>query len=183
MLRSIISSPFHPVCTFKRCYGMPEKANLFSIFCSFENAKAAWDSEVLELDFYKRFLYFAVSDISVSKLDPKRRRTELMITLTPGAIEKVKSILAEHKDETGLRIAVVGGGCSGFQYQMTLDKEPQADDKVLDMEGLRVFVDARSILYLNGTKVDYIDGLNGSGFKFDNPNAKASCGCGESFDA
>jgi iron-sulfur cluster assembly protein len=106
-----------------------------------------------------------------------------MITLTPGAIEKVKSILAEHKDETGLRIAVVGGGCSGFQYQMTLDKEPKADDKVLDMEGLRVFVDARSILYLNGTKVDYIDGLNGSGFKFDNPNAKASCGCGESFDA
>ena len=106
-----------------------------------------------------------------------------MITLTPGAIAKVKSILAEHKDETGLRIAVVGGGCSGFQYQMTLDKEANADDKVLDMDGLKIFVDARSILYLDGTNVDYIDGLNGSGFKFDNPNAKASCGCGESFDA
>jgi iron-sulfur cluster assembly accessory protein len=106
-----------------------------------------------------------------------------MITLTPGAIAKVKSILAEHEDETGLRIAIVGGGCSGFQYQMTLDKEPKADDKVLDMEGLKVFVDARSVLYLNGTNVDYIDGLNGSGFKFDNPNAKASCGCGESFEA
>jgi iron-sulfur cluster assembly protein len=106
-----------------------------------------------------------------------------MIELTPGAIAKVKSILAEHKEESGLRIAVVGGGCSGFQYQMTLDREERPDDKVMEMEGLKVFVDSRSLLYLNGTKVDYIDGLNGSGFKFDNPNAKASCGCGESFDA
>lgn len=106
-----------------------------------------------------------------------------MITLTPEAISKVKSILAEQKEESGLRIAVVGGGCSGFQYQMTLDKEPKADDKIIDMDGLRVFVDTRSLLYLNGTTVDYVDGLNGSGFKFDNPNAKASCGCGESFEA
>ncbi len=106
-----------------------------------------------------------------------------MITLTPEAIAKVKAILAEHKEESGLRIAIVGGGCSGFQYQMTLDKEPRADDEIIDMEGLRVFVDTRSLLYLNGTKVDYVDGLNGSGFKFDNPNAKATCGCGESFDA
>ena len=65
-----------------------------------------------------------------------------MITLTPGAIDKVKSILAERKEEMGLRIAVVGGGCSGFQYQMTLDKEPREDDKILDMEGLKVYVDA-----------------------------------------
>jgi iron-sulfur cluster assembly protein len=106
-----------------------------------------------------------------------------MITLTPGAIAKVKSILAEHTEETGLRIAVAGGGCSGFQYQMTLDKDSRADDKILDMEGLKVFIDSRSLLYLNGTKVDYIEGENGSGFKFDNPNAKASCGCGESFEA
>jgi iron-sulfur cluster assembly accessory protein len=106
-----------------------------------------------------------------------------MITLTPEAISKVKSILAERKEEAGLRIAIVGGGCSGFQYQMTLDNEPKSDDKVIDMDGLKVYVDTRSLLYLNGTKVDYVDGLNGSGFKFDNPNAKASCGCGESFDA
>ena len=106
-----------------------------------------------------------------------------MIRLTPEAISKVKSILAERKEESGLRIAVVGGGCSGFQYQMTLDKEPKADDKIIDMDGLRVLVDARSLLYLNGTTVDYVDGQNGSGFKFDNPNAKSSCGCGESFDA
>jgi iron-sulfur cluster assembly accessory protein len=106
-----------------------------------------------------------------------------MITLTTGAIAKIKSILAERKEDAGLRIAVIGGGCSGFQYQMTLDKEPRTDDKILDIEGLRVFVDTRSLLYLNGTKVDYIDDQNGSGFKFDNPNAQPSCECGETFEA
>jgi len=108
-----------------------------------------------------------------------------MITLTPGAIAKVKSILADREDKEGmgLRIAVVGGGCSGFQYQMTLDKEPRVDDKILDMEGLKIYVDTRSLLYLNGTKVDYVDGMNGSGFKFDNPNTQPSCGCGETFEA
>ena len=106
-----------------------------------------------------------------------------MITLTAGAVAKVKSILAERNEDLGLRIAVVGGGCSGFQYQMTLDKEPRVDDKILDMEGLKVYVDTRSLTYLEGTNVDYVDGQNGSGFKFDNPNARASCGCGETFEA
>jgi iron-sulfur cluster assembly protein len=106
-----------------------------------------------------------------------------MVTLTPEAIAKVKSIIAERKEDAGLRIAVVGGGCSGFQYQMTLDKEPLTDDKVIDMEGLRVFVDNQSLLYLNGAQVDYVDGADGSGFRFDNPNAKAVCGCGETFEA
>jgi iron-sulfur cluster assembly protein len=106
-----------------------------------------------------------------------------MITLTTGAVAKIKSILAERKEDAGLRIAVTGGGCSGFQYQMTLDKDPRTDDRILDIDGLRVFVDARSLLYLNGTNVDYIDDLNGSGFKFDNPNAHASCECGETFEA
>jgi iron-sulfur cluster assembly accessory protein len=106
-----------------------------------------------------------------------------MVMLTPVAIAKVKEILAERKEEAGLRIAVIGGGCSGFQYQLTLDREAQADDKVIDMEGLKIFIDTRSLLYLNGTQVDYVEGENGSGFKFDNPNAKDSCGCGESFEA
>ena len=106
-----------------------------------------------------------------------------MITLTPLAISKVKALLKERNEEMALRIAVIGGGCSGFKYQMTLDKEPQTDDKVLDMDGLKVYVDKSSILYLNGTEVDYVDGANGSGFKFDNPNTKASCGYGEKFDA
>jgi iron-sulfur cluster assembly protein len=106
-----------------------------------------------------------------------------MIQLTPDAIAKVKSIIAERKENSGLRIAVVGSGCSGFQYQMTLDKEPGAEDKVLDIEGLKVFVDTKSLLYLDGAKVDYVNGANGSGFKFDNPNEKPSCGCGETFEA
>jgi iron-sulfur cluster assembly accessory protein len=106
-----------------------------------------------------------------------------MISLTPVAIAKVKAILSEREEDAGLRIAVIGGGCSGFQYQMTLDREPQADDKVIDMEGLRIFIDTRSLLYLKGTQVDYVEGSNGSGFQFDNPNAKTSCGCGESFEA
>ena len=106
-----------------------------------------------------------------------------MITLTPGAIAKVKSILADQNEQGGLRIAVIGGGCSGFQYQMTLDKEPNSDDKIMDMDGLKVFVDTRSLVYLNGTQVDYVDTPDGSGFKFDNPNAKASCACGETFEA
>jgi len=106
-----------------------------------------------------------------------------MITLTPEAITKVKAILTERKEDAGLRIAIIGGGCSGFQYQMTLDKEPQPEDQVTDMEGLKVFIDAKSLLYLNGTTVDYVDGSNGSGFKFDNPNSRDDCGCGESFEA
>jgi iron-sulfur cluster assembly accessory protein len=107
----------------------------------------------------------------------------MMITLTPEAISKVKAILTERKEDAGLRIAIIGGGCSGFQYQMTLDKEPQAEDHVMDMEGIKVFIDKKSLLYLNGTTVDYVDSSNGSGFKFDNPNSKAACGCGESFEA
>ncbi|HYK88653.1 MAG TPA: iron-sulfur cluster insertion protein ErpA [Acidobacteriota bacterium] len=106
-----------------------------------------------------------------------------MLTLTQTAVQKVKSILAERGEVGGLRIAVVGGGCSGFQYQMTLDKEANVDDKVIEQDGLRVFVDSRSLLYLTGTRVDYIESLTGSGFKFENPNAKGSCGCGESFYA
>jgi iron-sulfur cluster assembly protein len=106
-----------------------------------------------------------------------------MITMTPEAIAKVKAILVERGEGSGLRIAVVGGGCSGFQYQMILDKEPKANDKIFDMEGLKIFIDAQSLLYLNGTKVDFVDGENGSGFKFDNPNAHVSCDCGETFEA
>jgi len=106
-----------------------------------------------------------------------------MLTLTNTAVEKVKSIIEERGGEGGLRISVVGGGCSGFQYQMSLDKQAGADDKIIEQDGLKVFVDSRSLIYLNGTKVDYVDGLTGSGFKFDNPNSKGSCGCGESFNA
>jgi len=106
-----------------------------------------------------------------------------MLTFTATAIDKVKEIMAERGEEGGLRIAVIGGGCSGLQYQLTLDAEPDADDQVIDQSGLKVFIDPRSVLYLEGTTVDYVDGENGAGFKFENPNARGSCGCGESFEA
>jgi len=106
-----------------------------------------------------------------------------MLTLTDTAIDKVKEIMTERGEKGGLRVAVIGGGCSGLQYQMSLDAEPAADDKLIEQGGLRIFIDNRSSLYLDGTKIDYVDGMNGSGFKFENPNSRAACGCGESFEA
>ncbi len=106
-----------------------------------------------------------------------------MVTLTDAAVDKVKEIMSERGEQGGLRIAVVGGGCSGFQYQMSLESETNADDKIIEQNGLKIIVDARSLLYLEGTNVDYVNGLNGSGFKFDNPNSRGTCGCGESFNA
>jgi iron-sulfur cluster assembly accessory protein len=106
-----------------------------------------------------------------------------MITLTATAIDKVKEIMAERGEEGGLRVAIASGGCSGFQYQMSLEAEANADDKVVEQDGLKLFIDANSLLYLEGASVDYVDGPGGSGFKFDNPNSRSTCGCGESFDA
>jgi len=104
-----------------------------------------------------------------------------MLTLTPTAIDKVKAIMSERGEEGGLRIVVIGGGCSGFQYQMSLDREAGSDDRIIEQDGLKVFVDSRSLIFLHGTRIDYVDSPAGSGFKFENPNARASCGCGESF--
>jgi iron-sulfur cluster assembly protein len=106
-----------------------------------------------------------------------------MLSLTPAAITKVKSILTERGEEGGLRVLVGGDGCSGLQYQMTLEKEVSADDQVIEMEGLKVFIDSRSGLYLANAQIDYVEGPDGSGFRFDNPDAHNNCSCGESFYA
>lgn len=107
-----------------------------------------------------------------------------MITLTPTAISKVREILdMQDPKPAGLRIAVVGGGCSGFTYSMAFENTPGLLDKTYDFEGLKVFIDQASMLYLDGASVDYVETLEGSGFKFDNPNVKATCGCGSSFQA
>ena len=106
------------------------------------------------------------------------------LNLTPVAIGKVKEVLAmQNPQPAGLRIGVVGGGCSGFQYQMVFETQPTPMDKVMEFDGLKVFVDQTSLMYLDGTKVDYIESLEGSGFKFENPNVKNTCGCGSSFSA
>ncbi|MCS7025209.1 MAG: iron-sulfur cluster assembly accessory protein [Bryobacteraceae bacterium] len=107
-----------------------------------------------------------------------------MIQLTDRAVEKVKEILeAQDPKPTGLRIAVVGGGCSGFSYSMAFENNPSLLDKTYNYNGLKVFVDQASLLYLDGAEVDYVETLEGSGFKFNNPNVKSTCGCGSSFSA
>jgi iron-sulfur cluster insertion protein len=104
------------------------------------------------------------------------------ITLTPNAIAKVKEIMAQQNPApTGLRVGVVGGGCSGFSYSMQFENSAGLMDKVFDMDGLKVYVDATSVMYLNGCRVDYVETLEGAGFKFENPNVKSTCGCGSSF--
>ncbi|MCW5966082.1 MAG: iron-sulfur cluster assembly accessory protein [Bryobacterales bacterium] len=107
-----------------------------------------------------------------------------MITLTDTAIEKVRSIIdTQEPKPAGLRISVVGGGCSGFSYSMAFENNPGMLDKTYDFSGLRVFVDQASLLYLEGAQVDYVETMEGSGFKFENPNVKSTCGCGSSFSA
>jgi iron-sulfur cluster assembly accessory protein len=102
-----------------------------------------------------------------------------MISLTPGALSKVKSILADREEPLGLRIAIVGSGCSGFQYRMTLEKDSREDDQVLDIDGVKIFIDAQSKVYLTGTQVDYVEARDGAGFTFENPNSQSDCGCDE----
>ena len=104
-----------------------------------------------------------------------------MITLTPGAASQVKRLLEkENKPELGLRIGVRSGGCSGFSYVLGFDA-PVEGDKVQELDGLKILVDSKSAPYLEGTELDFQEGLQGKGFTFANPNATKSCGCGESF--
>jgi len=104
------------------------------------------------------------------------------VRLTDSAVNKVREIMATQDPlPAGLRIGVVGGGCSGFQYSMSFENQSGMMDKVYDFNGLKVFVDATSLMYLNGCTVDYVETLEAAGFKFDNPTVKSTCGCGSSF--
>jgi iron-sulfur cluster assembly accessory protein len=106
------------------------------------------------------------------------------VSMTANAIAKVKEIMAQQNPvPAGLRVGVVGGGCSGFQYSMQFENGAGAMDKVFEFEGLKLFVDATSLMYLSGCVVDYVETLEGAGFKFENPNVKSTCGCGSSFHA
>ena len=105
------------------------------------------------------------------------------ISLTDTAVEMVKVTREqEGMDESySLRVAVRGGGCSGFEYALDFDQEPRDNDTILEFEGLKVFVDQVSSRYLDGTEIDYVKGIMGAGFKFNNPKAVGTCGCGSSF--
>jgi iron-sulfur cluster assembly protein len=106
-----------------------------------------------------------------------------LVSLTPTAAEKIRELMAEDPDgETSvLRVAIQGGGCSGFQYGLGFDTAPAEGDEILEQEGVRVVIDPYSAPYLRGATIDFLTGLQESGFKIDNPNASSSCGCGHSF--
>lgn len=107
----------------------------------------------------------------------------MQLVLTPGAIEKVQGFLDDHgtQEAAGLRVAVLPGGCSGFQYGLNIEDAPEDDDEILELSGVRVFVDPFSAQYLEGIEIDYVSSMMGQGFSFSNPQASGGCGCGSSF--
>ncbi|HWP65161.1 MAG TPA: iron-sulfur cluster assembly accessory protein [Candidatus Limnocylindria bacterium] len=118
-------------------------------------------------------------------MDTSAHEPGTLLTLTPKAVEMVRQVRArEGLPEThALRVAVVGGGCSGFSYQLDFDGEGRPDDEVIEYEGVQVRIDPTSAQYLRGVQIDYVQSLSGGGFKFTNPNATHTCGCGSSFSA
>ncbi len=107
-----------------------------------------------------------------------------MVSITPLAAQKVKEISeAEGLQGQGLRLRVIGGGCAGFQYDLYFEEKPGEMDENFESNGVKLFIDPLSYQYLDGTEIDYVEGVQGSGFKFGNPNISGSCGCGASFSA
>ena len=120
--------------------------------------------------------------LEIAAEDAAAEAKEVMISLTPVASSKVKEIMSMQTPvPSALRVAVVGGGCSGFQYHMAFENQTNDTDEVVDFDGLKVAVDQMSSMYLEGVEIDYIETLDGAGFKFNNPNVKSTCGCGSSF--
>ncbi len=104
------------------------------------------------------------------------------INVSEGAASKITEILTEeNKQQSGLRVFVQGGGCSGFQYGLMIEEAPGSGDKVIESNGVKLFVDPISIRYLKGAEVDFVDNVAGGGFTIKNPNARSTCGCGHSF--
>ena len=103
------------------------------------------------------------------------------ISLTESAVSKLSALLAEEAEPQALRVAVTGGGCSGFQYALGFDSEQHEDDLIYEQGGVKVIMDETSVEYLTGAVIDFQDGLNGKGFAIENPNSTGSCGCGQSF--
>lgn len=109
--------------------------------------------------------------------------TETAIQVTPKAVAKIKQAFAREGVAGGLRLGVLGGGCSGLSYQIKFEPKERPGDNVFEFDGVRIFVDPKSMVYLRGTTLDYKESLMYSGFVFDNPNADKTCGCGTSFSA
>ena len=148
--------------------------------------------ESLEMGFKGHGLDDATIEEAVKKLNeeiensPKQEESKEIdiknpkINVTENAAKKIKALIKQEK-KTGLRISVLPGGCSGYQYGMELDDNSTENDIVVEQRGIKIFIDKESIKKLNGSNVDYIDSLQGAGFKIDNPVATKTCGCGNSF--
>lgn len=104
-----------------------------------------------------------------------------MIDVTPKAVDRIRKLLEANRVQGGMRLGLVGGGCSGLSYKFKLENEPRPDDHVFEFEGVKVFVDPKSFVYLDGLTLDYKESLMESQFVFENPNAQKSCSCGKSF--
>jgi iron-sulfur cluster assembly protein len=123
--------------------------------------------------------YEDLSTMDVLQLDQLQTET---VNLTPAAVETVRNLLVQKNvPDYGLRVFVAGGGCSGMQYGMALEAEARDYDHIIEVDGVKVFVDPTSMMYLNNATIDYVDSIMGGGFKVENPNAASSCGCGTSF--
>ncbi|MDA1260531.1 MAG: iron-sulfur cluster assembly accessory protein [Planctomycetota bacterium] len=111
------------------------------------------------------------------------KTTKDTIRLTAAAVVEINRLITEHAmpETAGVRVGVRGGGCSGFSYTLNFDVQSAPGDEIVEQNGVRLFCDPKSMLYLQGTTLDYTSGLQGKGFQFQNPNAKGTCGCGESF--
>jgi iron-sulfur cluster assembly accessory protein len=122
--------------------------------------------------------------MTVNNSTAQDARAGLNLSLSPRAIEQIKLLLqkGQRKGEA-LRVSVTDGGCSGFSYKLDFDNQQRPTDVVLELDGVSVYVDSASAPYLKGTVIDYVAGLYGGGFKFTNPNATGTCGCGTSFSA
>jgi iron-sulfur cluster assembly protein len=107
---------------------------------------------------------------------------ENIVNITPRALEHIKEIFSKEQKglDTGLRLGVVGGGCSGLSYKIDFSEKKEKDN-IIELDGINIFIDPKSSIYLKGVTLDFKDGLNGKGFVFENPNATNTCGCGESF--
>ena len=143
----------------------------------------------MESEFFTRYWCYSISS---RKIETRIGRLFIMeeqigiqseIDITEKAINQVKKLKEENKipEEYGLRIGIKGGGCSGLTYQLGFDGETRSGDTIFEKNGVILYVDGKSLFYLSGTVLDFSDGLSGRGFVFNNPNAKKTCGCGESF--
>jgi iron-sulfur cluster assembly accessory protein len=115
---------------------------------------------------------------------PQTDTVESLIEVTPSAVATIRNLMEQRQiPGHALRVFVSGGGCSGMQYGMAFEADAQAEDYVMQVEGVRLLVDSTSLIYLQGATIDFVDSLMGGGFRIDNPNAVSSCGCGHSFKA